>query len=49
MKIAQVVWPENSMPPKRYGPVQLVASILANGLSKRGHDLTSFTTADSTV
>lgn len=49
MKIAQLVWPENSMPPKGYGPVQLVASILANGLSERGHDITSFTTADSTV
>lgn len=47
MKIAMlspVAWPT---PPKGYGPWELVASNIAEGLVRRGHDVTVFATADS--
>lgn len=47
MKIAMlspVAWPT---PPRGYGPWEQVASNIAEGLVKRGHDVTLFATADS--
>ena len=47
MKIAMlspVAWPT---PPTGYGPWELVASNIADGLVQRGHDVTVFATADS--
>ncbi len=47
MKIAMlspVAWPT---PPKGYGPWEQVASNIAEGLIKHGHDVTLFATADS--
>jgi len=49
MKIAQVIWPDYSMPPYGYGSIQLVASRIVNGLVDKGYDITSFTTADSKI
>lgn len=34
-------------PPRHYGPWELVASTIAEGLVKRGHDVTLFATGDS--
>jgi len=34
-------------PPRHYGPWELFASLLADGLVERGHDVTLFATADS--
>lgn len=47
MKIAilsPVAWPT---PPRGYGPWEQVASNIAEGLVRRGHDVTLFATADS--
>lgn len=49
MHIAQLTWPDNAMPPVGYGPVQLVAANLANGLIDAGHRVTTFTADSSTV
>ncbi len=37
----------HSVPPRGYGPWEQVASTLAEGLVRRGHDVTLFATADS--
>jgi glycosyltransferase involved in cell wall biosynthesis len=37
----------HSVPPRSYGPWELVASTLAEGLVARGHEVTLFATADS--
>jgi len=42
--IAPIAW---RTPPKKYGPWELVASNLTEGLLKKGHDVTLFATADS--
>ncbi|HEX8099561.1 MAG TPA: glycosyltransferase family 4 protein [Actinomycetota bacterium] len=47
MKIAQVAPPWVAVPPKGYGGVELVVSLLADGLADRGHDVTLFATGDS--
>lgn len=42
--LAPVAWPT---PPKGYGPWEQVAGNIAEGLVRRGHDVTLFATADS--
>ena len=47
MRIAQVVPPWVSIPPIKYGGVELVVSSLIDGLAKRGHKVTLFASGDS--
>src|SRR5437870_286802 len=47
MKIAQVAPPWLAVPPKGYGGIEWVVSLLADGLAERGHDVTLFATGDS--
>ncbi|MEA3019849.1 MAG: hypothetical protein QOI47_1373 [Actinomycetota bacterium] len=42
--LAPIAW---RTPPRHYGPWELFASLLAEGLVARGHDVTLFATADS--
>ncbi len=42
--LAPIAW---RTPPRHYGPWERVVSLLAEGLVKRGHDVTLFATADS--
>ena len=49
MRIAQVAPPWVSVPPKGYGGIELVVSLLADGLVERGHEVTLFGTGDSTT
>ena len=42
--LAPIVW---RTPPRHYGPWELFASLLADGLVAAGHDVTLFATADS--
>ena len=42
--LAPIAW---RTPPRHYGPWERVASLLAEGLVERGHDVTLFATADS--
>lgn len=47
MKIALVAPIEETVPPKKYGGVERIVSILARELSWRGHDVALFATKDS--
>lgn len=47
MKIALLAPPYLSVPPKAYGGTEKIVSLLADGLVKRGHDVTLFATGDS--
>ncbi|MDI6858406.1 MAG: glycosyltransferase family 4 protein [Dehalococcoidia bacterium] len=47
LKIAQVAPPWYPIPPKGYGGIELVVSLLADGLVDAGHDVTVFATGDS--
>jgi glycosyltransferase involved in cell wall biosynthesis len=47
MKIAILSTPWIAVPPVGYGGIELVVSNLAEGLVKRGHDVTLFATGDS--
>ena len=47
MRIAQVAPPWLAVPPKGYGGIEWVVSLLADGLAERGHDVTLFATGDS--
>ncbi|MGH2674315.1 MAG: glycosyltransferase family 4 protein [Actinomycetota bacterium] len=47
MKIAQVSPPWVAVPPKGYGGIEWVVSLLADGLVDRGHEVTLFATGDS--
>src|SRR5918992_3815303 len=47
MRIAQVAPPWVSVPPKGYGGIEWVVSLLADGLVDRGHEVTLFGTGDS--
>lgn len=47
MKIALLSTPWIAIPPKGYGGIELVVANLAEGLVKRGHDVTVFATGDS--
>src|SRR5438105_2435087 len=49
MKIAQVAPPWLAVPPKGYGGIEWVVSLLADGLAEHGHDVTLFATGDSTT
>lgn len=49
IKIAELVWPDVLTPPKSYGPINLVAARVANGLYKKGYDVTSFAAKGSKV
>jgi glycosyltransferase involved in cell wall biosynthesis len=46
-KIAQISPPWLAVPPKGYGGIEWVVSLLADGLVERGHDVTLFATGDS--
>jgi glycosyltransferase involved in cell wall biosynthesis len=47
VRIAQVSPPWVAVPPKGYGGIEWVVSLLADGLVERGHDVTLFATGDS--
>src|SRR5437867_12107568 len=47
MRIAQVSPPWLAVPPKGYGGIEWVVSLLADGLAERGYDVTLFATGDS--
>jgi glycosyltransferase involved in cell wall biosynthesis len=47
VKIAQVSPPWVAVPPKGYGGIEWVVSLLADGLADRGHEVTLFATGDS--
>jgi glycosyltransferase involved in cell wall biosynthesis len=47
MRIAQVSPPWVAVPPKGYGGIEWVVSLLSDGLVDRGHDVTLFATGDS--
>ncbi len=47
MKIAIVVPPWIRVPPQRYGGIEMIAALLADGLVRRGHDVTLFAVKES--
>jgi glycosyltransferase involved in cell wall biosynthesis len=47
MKIGQLCPPWLAVPPKGYGGIEWVVSLLADGLADAGHDVTLFATGDS--
>ena len=47
MRIAQVTPVCESIPPKKYGGLELIASLLTEELVKRGHEVTLYATGDS--
>lgn len=47
LKIGILVYPYYDFPPNGYGPMQEVACNLAEGLIKKGHEVSIFATADS--
>jgi glycosyltransferase involved in cell wall biosynthesis len=47
MRIAQLCPPWLAVPPKGYGGIEWVVSLLADGLAEAGHDVTLFATGDS--
>ncbi len=49
LRIAQVAPPMEAVPPRAYGGTERVIHELVTGLHARGHDVTTFATADSTV
>ncbi len=49
LRIAQVAPPMESVPPPAYGGTERVIAELLNELHRRGHELTTFASADSTV
>ena len=49
MRIAVLASIAHRLPPASYGPWEQVASTLAEGLTRRGHDVTLFATADSST
>ena len=49
MKIAMVVPPWFKVPPDKYGGIEAVVSLLAEGLVDKGHEVTLFTISSSTT
>lgn len=49
LKIAQIAPPWIEVPPLKYGGIELVVSVLADGLVARGHDVTLFASGGSTT
>ena len=47
MRIAVIAPPWYPVPPSGYGGIEWVVSLLADGLTERGHDVTLFATTDS--
>jgi glycosyltransferase involved in cell wall biosynthesis len=47
VRIAQVAPPWVAVPPKGYGGIEWIVSLLADGLVDRGHEVTLFATGDS--
>jgi glycosyltransferase involved in cell wall biosynthesis len=47
VRIAQLCPPWIAVPPKGYGGIEWVVSLLADGLAEAGHDVTLFATGDS--
>jgi glycosyltransferase involved in cell wall biosynthesis len=47
MKIAIVAPPWFRVPPEKYGGIEIIVSLLADGLTERSHDVTLFTVASS--
>ncbi|MHA1644218.1 MAG: glycosyltransferase family 4 protein [Candidatus Freyarchaeota archaeon] len=47
MKVALVVPPWISVPPRSYGGIESVVGLLASGLASRGHDVTVYTVGSS--
>jgi len=47
MKIAEIAPPWFAVPPTGYGGIELVVSLLADGLTERGHDVTLFASGGS--
>lgn len=47
MKIAEIAPCWLNIPPERYGGIEYVVSLLADGLAERGHDVTLFATKDA--
>lgn len=47
MRIAEIAPPWLAVPPRGYGGIEWVVSILADGLIERGHEVTLFATGDS--
>jgi glycosyltransferase involved in cell wall biosynthesis len=47
VKIAQIAPPWFAVPPTGYGGIELVVSLLADGLTERGHDVTLFASGGS--
>jgi hypothetical protein len=47
LRVALVSPPWFAVPPIRYGGIELVVALLANGLADRGHDVTLYATGDS--
>src|SRR6056297_1070859 len=49
MRVAQVAPLFESVPPRKYGGTERVVSVLADGLTWAGHEVTLFATDDSRV
>lgn len=49
MRIAQIAPPWLTVPPRGYGGIEWIVSLLADGLVERGHDVTLFAPGDSTT
>jgi glycosyltransferase involved in cell wall biosynthesis len=47
MRIAEIAPPWFAVPPSGYGGIELVVSLLADGLSEQGHDVTLFASGGS--
>ena len=47
MRIAEITPPWVRVPPERYGGIEWIVSMLADGLVERGHDVTLYATGDS--
>jgi hypothetical protein len=47
LKIAEIAPPWVRVPPERYGGIEWIVSILADGLVDRRHDVTLYATGDS--
>lgn len=47
LRIAQLILPWIPLPPQKYGGTERIVSFLTEGLVKRGHDVTLFSTGDS--
>lgn len=47
MRIGMIAPPWFPLPPRRYGGIELVVSMLTEGLVRRGHEVTLFASGDS--